>query len=90
LWPANVSCVILLLACLHLSISCSDDNDSSIHVGSTCDHVLDVIGVTRAVDMGVVPVRSFIFDMRCGDCDTALSFFRSFINGAVVEELCEA
>lgn len=48
----------------HLSISCSNHNDSTIHIRSTSNHVLDIIGVTGAVDVRVVSVRGLVFDMR--------------------------
>jgi hypothetical protein len=69
-----------------LTISCSNDDDGAIHVGSTRDHVLDVIGVTGAVDVGIVAGGCLIFDVSSGDGDTTLPLFRSFVDGAILEK----
>jgi hypothetical protein len=70
----------------HLSIGGSDDNNSTIHVGGTSNHVLNVIGVTWAVDVGVMTGIGSVLDMSCGDGDTTLTLFRSLVDGAIVEE----
>ena len=41
----------------HGAVSGDDDEDRAVHLGGTGDHVLDVVGVTRAVDVSVVTVR---------------------------------
>jgi hypothetical protein len=74
----------------HLSVTGSDDNDGSIHGRSTSNHVLDVIGVTRTVDVSVVAVLSRVLDVSSGNSDTALSLLGSFVNGAIIEEIGEA
>ena len=40
--------------------------------------------------MGVVSIGGLVFDVSCRDCDTSLSLFGSFIDGAICEEFGEA
>lgn len=74
----------------HLAVGGGDDDDGAVHVGRTRNHVLDVIGVTGAVDVRVVPVFGGVLEMRGGDGDTTLPFLGSAVDGAVVEEAGEA
>lgn len=74
----------------HLTIRSGNNNNRSIHVRGSSNHVLDVIGVTRAVDMGVMSVLCFVLDVGRGDCDTTFALFRSFVYRAIVEEIGEA
>ena len=74
----------------HLAVRGGNDNDGTVHVGSTRDHVLDVIGVTGAVDVGVVAVIGLVLDVCGGNRDTTLSLFRRFVDSAILEELCVA
>jgi hypothetical protein len=75
---------------LHLSIRSGNNNDSTVHVRSTRDHVLDVIGVTRAVDVGVVAGLGGVFDVGGRNGDTTFPLFGGFVNGAIFEKLGEA
>ena len=43
--------------------------DSPIHLSRPCDHVLHVVGVTRAVHVSVVAVRRLILHVRGVDRD---------------------
>jgi hypothetical protein len=74
----------------HLSVAGGNDNDSTVHGGGTSNHVLDVIGVTRAVDVGVMPVLGGVLDVCGGDGDTTLALLRSLVDGAIVEVVGEA
>ena len=40
----------------HRAVGRRDQQDRAVHLGRAGDHVLDIIGVARAVDMGVVPL----------------------------------
>lgn len=69
-----------------MTIRSSDDDDGTVHVGSTSNHVLDIIGVTRAVDVGIVAVVGLVFDVGGGDGNTTLALLGSFVDGTVLEE----
>ena len=71
----------------HLTVRGGDDNDSTVHVGGTSDHVLDVIGVTGAVDVSIVAVVGLVLDVGGRDGDTTLSLLGSLVDGTVVEVL---
>eukprot|EP00041_Stephanoeca_diplocostata_P008221 m.118843 g.118843 ORF g.118843 m.118843 type:complete len:449 (+) comp17225_c0_seq1:44-1390(+) len=74
----------------HLSIVPTNDQDGTIHLGRTRDHVLHIISVTWAVYMGVVAVVRLVLDVGCGDRNTAGPFFRCVINLVVVLEVGSA
>src|SRR5574343_661189 len=68
----------------HRAVSCGTDEDGAVHLGSTGNHVLDVVGVPRAIDVGVVTVGGFVFDVGGIDGDTAGLFFRRSIDFVVL------
>src|SRR5664279_4740256 len=43
------------------------DEDRAVHLRGARDHVLDVVGVARAVDVGIVPVLGLVFHVRESD-----------------------
>ncbi len=59
----------------HGAISGGDDEDGAVHLGGTGDHVLDVVGVAGAVDVGVVAVGRLVFHVRGVDGDAASLLF---------------
>jgi hypothetical protein len=59
----------------HGAVSGGAHQDGAVHLGGTGDHVLDVVGVARAVDVGVVAVGRFVFDVGGVDGDAARLFF---------------
>ena len=48
----------------HRAVGGGDDQDRPVHLGGAGDHVLDVVGVARAVDVGVVPLLGLILHVR--------------------------
>jgi hypothetical protein len=68
----------------HRAVSGGTDQDGAVHLGGTGDHVLDVVGVARAVNVGVVTVGGFVFDVGGVDGDTARLFFRRRVDLVVL------
>ena len=56
-----------------------DDQDRPVHLRRPGDHVLDVVGVAGAVDVGVVPLVGLVLDVGDGDRDAA----RPLLGGVV-------
>lgn len=44
----------VFLCLRHRAIHCTDDQDAAVHLGCPCDHVLNVVDVTRTVDVSIV------------------------------------
>ena len=64
----------------HRSVCCSNNQDCTVHLRSTGDHVLNVVSVPRAVYVCVVSVRCFILYVSGGNGDTSFLLFRSLID----------
>ncbi len=54
--------------------------DRAVHLGSTSDHVLDVVSVTWAVHVSVVTSFGLVLNVRRVDGDTALLLFGSLVD----------
>ncbi len=84
---ANLTCKKkVFLGLSHRTVCCSDNKDSTVHLSSTGDHVLDVVSMARAVNVSIVTCSSLILNVSGVDCDTTLSLFRSLIDVSVVNE----
>ena len=70
----------MLFSLSHNSVSSSYNKDSSVHLSSSCDHVLNVVSMSWAVNVCVVTVSCLILNVCCRDCDSTLSFFWSLID----------
>src|SRR5688572_11915453 len=66
----------------HRAVGRGHDQDGAVHLGGSGDHVLDVVGVAGAVDVGVVARLGLVLDVGDGDGDPALALF-----GRVVDRI---
>src|SRR4051794_14099368 len=64
----------------HRAVGGRDHEDRAVHLGGAGDHVLDVVGVTRAVHVGVVALVGLVLDVRSRDRDAALLLLRSVVD----------
>ena len=64
----------------HRAVSRRNHQDRAVHLRRAGNHVLDVVGVTRAVNVRVVTVRRLVFDVRGVDRDAARLLFRRRVN----------
>jgi hypothetical protein len=64
----------------HRAVGGGDHEDGAVHLRRAGDHVLDVVRVTRAVDVGVVALVRLVLDVRGGDRDAALALLRSVVD----------
>src|SRR5699024_4291108 len=70
-----------VLFCLSHNTVCSSNNqDSSIHLSSTCDHIFNVVSMSWAVNVCIVTFFCLILYVCCRNCDTTFSFFWSFVD----------
>ncbi|GAA5446232.1 hypothetical protein Misp06_04442 [Microbulbifer sp. NBRC 101763] len=70
----------VLTSLRHGAVSCGTYQDSAVHLSSTGDHVLNVVGVSRAVYVRVVASRGLVLNVRGSDGDTALTLFRCIVD----------
>ncbi len=64
----------------HGAVGSGDDEDSAVHLGSTGDHVLDVVSVARAVNVSVVTSLGLILNVGDGNGDAALALLGSLVD----------
>src|SRR5579872_1120067 len=64
----------------HRAVGGRDDQDCAVHLGGTGDHVLDVVGVTGAVDVRVVALLGLVLDVGDGDRDAASPLLGSLVD----------
>ena len=71
----------------HRAVGRGDDEDRAVHLGGAGDHVLDVVGVAGAVDVGVVALVGLVLDVGDGDGDAPLPLLGGVVDrveGAVL------
>ena len=71
----------------HGAVGSSDNQNSAVHLSSTGDHVLDIVSVTRAVNVSVVTLVGLVLNVSGVDRDTTSLLFGSLVDGSVVLEL---
>ncbi len=74
----------------HRAVRSRHDQDRAVHLRRARDHVLHVVGVTGAVDVGVVTVRRLVFHVRRRDRDAAGPLFRCRVDLVVGLVRCAA
>ena len=70
----------VLVGLRHRAVGRRDHEDRAVHLRRTGDHVLDVVGVTGAVDVRVVALLGLVLDVRDRDRDPALLLFRRLVD----------
>src|SRR5262245_36096704 len=73
----------------HRAVGRGDDQDRAVHLGGTGDHVLDVVRVSRAVHVRVVPILGLILDVRDRDRDAPLLLLRGLVDHVERRDLVE-
>ena len=58
----------------------------AVHLGGAGDHVLHIVGMAGAVDMGIVAGLGLILDMRGRNGDAARLFFRRLVDLVIGRE----
>ena len=77
----------VLFGLSHGAVGSSDYQDGAVHLCSAGDHVLDIVGVTRAVHMGIVPLLGLVLHVSGVNCDTTRLLLGSLIDGVIGLEL---
>ena len=91
LWHANLTGEQDVLARLwHWAISCRHNEDAAIHLRRTRDHVLHIVSMAWAIDVSIVTVSGFIFDVCGRNGDAACALFRRLIDVVIAREGCAA
>ena len=70
----------MLAGLSHNSVGSGDDEDSAVHLSRAGDHVFDIVGVTRAVNVSVVTFVSLILNVSGIDSNSSFSFLGSFVD----------
>src|SRR5699024_1156077 len=67
----------------HWAVGCSNNQDSAVHLSSTGNHVLDVVGVAWSVYVCVVALRGGVLNVGDVNGNTTLLLLRSLIDHVV-------
>jgi hypothetical protein len=70
----------VLLGLRHRAVGGGDHEDRAVHLSGAGDHVLDVVGVTGAVDVRVVTLLGLVLDVRDRDRDAALTLLGRLVD----------
>ena len=88
---ANLTSEKDVLTCLrHRAVRSRNNEDSTVHLSSTSDHVLDVVSVARAVNVSIVTSCCLILNVCCVDRDTTSSLLRCAVDLGIILELSAA
>ena len=67
----------------HGSVGCCNDEDRAVHLSSAGNHVLNIVGVARAVNVRIVTVSGLILDVSGVNCDTTRLLFGCLVDFVV-------
>ena len=79
----------MLAGLRHRAVSSSDNQDCAVHLSSTGNHVLDVVGVARGIDVSVVALLRLVLNVGNVDGNATFLLFRCLIDGIVSERLVQ-
>src|SRR6185369_9399215 len=74
----------------HRTISGCDNEDGSVHLGGTSDHVLDVVSVSWSINVRVVALLGLILHVCDVNGDSTCLFLWRVINICVVLCFCQS
>ncbi len=77
----------MLLSLSHRAVCRSNNEDSAVHLSRACDHVLNIVGVTRAVNVSIVTLVGLVLNVSGIDRDTSFSFLGSLVDVSIILEL---
>ena len=80
----------MLAGLLQRAVGTGNDEDRSVHLSSTGDHVLHVVGVARAVDVRIVARRGLVLNVTGVDRDTSRLLFGGVVDLIVRHEVDRA
>jgi hypothetical protein len=64
----------------HRAVGGGHHQDGAVHLCGTGDHVLHIVGVTRAIDVRVMALLGLILHVRGGDRDAARLLLRRLVD----------
>jgi hypothetical protein len=64
----------------HRTVIGTDNQNRSVHLSRTGDHVLDIVCMARAVHVRIMASRRLILNVGRGDGDATLFFFWRLVN----------
>ena len=70
----------MLASLRHGTVCGAHHQNGTVHLGGSCHHVLDVVGVTWTVDVGVVAALGLVLDVGGVDRDTTLAFLGRLVD----------
>src|SRR5699024_2354715 len=70
----------MLTSLWHWSVCCRYNEDRSVHLSCTSDHVFNIVSVSRCIDVCIVTAVCFILYVRCSNGNSTLLLFSSIID----------
>ena len=84
----NLTCEKDVLASLrHRTVGCGANEDSSVHLCSTGNHIFNIVGVSGAVNVSIVTLFGLVLNVSGVYRDSSCFLFRSFIDFVILHLL---